>query len=400
MADIYTMTPGSAVAEQLQQILQRRRDTERQLMLDRLGMEKTRHDMENDDAQLELQRQQEARMGRQTNASIAQTEALTAGTKEDTTQDQIESLGHEKRDVSGLEQTNPDLLKALQQRALVEEGDPTFEYEGPGPEASPRDEVGAIDRALKAGPMNFIGSKEFQKDETDSKRIKSAIPEVKGATDALTAQMIMQAAGATPSTTGMPNQTRVFGPTGNLTQTIGSRVGDDAVVRPFPPVQPQPNASNAVATWNLINPATGATTQVSTNNEGLQPYIASGWRVEGKVGTATTPNLEPTKQRAVSSYVGALRMPRGVDKANTIAAAKQGIIATAQLSQPHKLALDADLTSAEQAFEQGKQLPDINSLMALLDQDIASGQLPQMTAAEREEYQSTLNLIISNLRTQ
>lgn len=61
--DFYTMTPGSAVADTLQDILARRKAEARQAMLDKLNEQNMQHNWSNQDAQLALQNKQEGRLG-------------------------------------------------------------------------------------------------------------------------------------------------------------------------------------------------------------------------------------------------------------------------------------------------------------------------------------------------
>lgn len=63
-SDFYTMTPGSAVADKLTEILTKRKEEQRQAMIDALNKQNLEHGWANQDATLSLQRDQEARLGR------------------------------------------------------------------------------------------------------------------------------------------------------------------------------------------------------------------------------------------------------------------------------------------------------------------------------------------------
>lgn len=181
MADIYS-TPGSAVAETVQAILQQRRDQQRQLMLDRLGIEKFKSDDENQKAQLDLQRQGEERMGRVSDANIA-------ADQERLFNEQLDSLGYGRRDVSGLEQSNPELFNKLMERQLIEEEPAVTPRVGTAtdmqlPEGATPEQIEQFAAAAEQGPMEmeqvgemsparkmFVGSKDYQQVQDARNRI-------------------------------------------------------------------------------------------------------------------------------------------------------------------------------------------------------------------------------------
>ena len=85
-------TPGSAVAQTLQEILARRRQEERQVMLDRFAMEEQRNLQTQREQQMGLSRQQEARLKAASEAQIAESAAQQAMAEEQMTQLQMRGL--------------------------------------------------------------------------------------------------------------------------------------------------------------------------------------------------------------------------------------------------------------------------------------------------------------------
>ena len=106
--DIYSMTPGSAVAQELQSILLRRKEEERQAMLDRLAREEHDSNLNFRKHQMESADKSEARLTRATDAEIAASQERiyqdkVKGLRRGTTPDEIqdEKLRNEIRNRGG-----------------------------------------------------------------------------------------------------------------------------------------------------------------------------------------------------------------------------------------------------------------------------------------------------------
>lgn len=274
MADIYS-TPGSAVAETVQAILQQRRDQQRQLMLDRLGIEKFKSDDENQKAQLDLQRQGEERMGRVSDANIA-------ADQERLFNEQLDSLGYGRRDVSGLEQSNPELFNKLMERQLIEEEPAVTPRVGTAtdmrlPEGATPEQIEQFDAAAEQGPMEmeqvgevsparkmFVGSKDYQQVQDARNRITGLMqdPAFAENKDLREALMLMQggAINQVPDELVGPAPTVTpISPSGRALPQIQLPRRSQAMELPW---APQPNAASQPFPFH-----------VDTDNDGIpEPY--------------------------------------------------------------------------------------------------------------------------------
>lgn len=141
--DIYSMNAGSAVAQILQDILQRRRDEARQAMLDKLGhedqqsiLEQRRHQMEQDRARTDLERQRTdvARLDSESQRAVNQ--ARLEESAENLYQSRVKGLpvGTAPEDIpdeslrKGIESRGQ--FRVYQPEGPTESGDPLPSYRG------------------------------------------------------------------------------------------------------------------------------------------------------------------------------------------------------------------------------------------------------------------------------
>jgi hypothetical protein len=397
MADYMTMTPGSAVADTVQQILQRKRDMERQALIDRLGIEKFRLDetetnarMEDARARLKLAESEEARQGRVADANIDQSRAATAASEVSRQNALFEQLPHAPQDTSGLSNELQDLMV---QRGRGLPGAPTFDYQTPSPDAGPREEVSAIDRALGAGKVQDLGSEDYQKEERARELIRNfragADPTKQTPFDLFTGAA---EAGVNLPAAAMPSKDTILNPGGSVNRTITGFGNDNVDVLPNPP---QPNAANAEKTWNLVkrdNP--NEKTQVIGTTSDLAPYLASGWVSEGSVGTYRPPQDQSGNiNRAAIDLARAQGMPRGAAKDTRVAQAKQTLIAAMPLP-PHAI------TAVQSILERAGARRAANVVLPTPEEAreyVMS--VPGLTPDQQSQMLDAINATISDLRS-
>jgi hypothetical protein len=406
MADIYSMTPGSAVAETLQQILQKRRDAERQIMLDRLGVEKFRLDeqeaqsrMKDADARTRIAQAGEERASLESKANIAQSEAATAESRIRQENELLEGLPFAP--VEDPSQLPSELQDLMIRRGRATPGQATFDYQKSEGDVSPRAEVNAIDQALKAGPVKDMGSPDFQKDELQRQLIQKfkssnqglfqGNPELGAALDAAGAGVINQV----PGSLFEPAPTLYhMGPTGKLTPKGTLPRGAQVVETGF---APQTNTANSTQVWKLTHPETGKTLDVVGTATDLTPYIAQGYRTDGKAGTVTAPpDQSGNVARAARDLGVALGLPRSANKAARVEQMRQNLLGAVPIPGPAKQFLQDVITDVERWLEQGQVPPTTEQIMASAKED-AQAEGWNLTAQQLTELQDTLNMVLSSV---
>jgi len=249
MADIYTMTPGSAVADTLQQILQRRRDEQRQMMLDRLGLAKFDQDVTEQNRRFDLDTKAEARHQAASDQVITESKERVLG-------DQIKSLPRNSSMMSD-DFANSPLGKELQNRGRLSQVGVNPQVgtntDIQPPQGLKPEELEMWARALEgsnpadvgtqmesAGPSTkgwqWSGSDDFQQEEEERKRIDQFLAgEFSKSKDPI--QLAGQAAkaGIQLPASAYPNTTRVISPGGNLKSELATRAGDDILELNHPP---------------------------------------------------------------------------------------------------------------------------------------------------------------------
>lgn len=113
--DIYSMTPGSAVADTLQQILQRRREQSRQAMIDKLQEEQTRASMSAQTRGLDLQERGVGLEERRTRDSELTNEMARRASQESLIKSQLESV----QEGTSKDQMPAELYEAAKQRGYM-----------------------------------------------------------------------------------------------------------------------------------------------------------------------------------------------------------------------------------------------------------------------------------------
>jgi hypothetical protein len=226
MADIYTTTPGSAVAETLQAILARRKAEQRQAMLDQLSKQDHENRWKNDDATTAINQSAERRAG------TMDTENILRG--------RVPLLPRGGADANSLA---PDTREYVRGLGLIKDdpgtGGQIVEHIGTGTdvEADPNSPAPTFSSRVTAPSSRFIGSADHQKETEARERIAglmgnqdfttAATPGEKA--DPLKAVLMAGAAGAELPGELLPNTTRIVGHTGKLHQAIPSRRGDSTV---------------------------------------------------------------------------------------------------------------------------------------------------------------------------
>lgn len=257
MADIYSTTPGSAVAETVQQILQRRKDEQRQQMLDTLAVKQFGQNVTNSDRTYDLNKQSEARMQ-------ATSEAQIAADKERMFGERVKNMPYGESDVSDLEQSDPEFFKQMLNRQMIRKSTPpvgTVSNDMQLPAGATPEQIESFAAAIgsnregnaeqAAGPAHstYRGSPDYQKDMVQQKRIESLItPEMEKENPLLAAVFRYQAGGAqanAPAALLGPKPSVVpISPSGRAGAKVTGDRGTEFMELGYPPNPPagtQPN---------------------------------------------------------------------------------------------------------------------------------------------------------------
>jgi len=404
MADIYQTTPGSAVADTVQQILQRNREQQRQAVMDRLGLEKYRSDEANQAAQLGLEKQR-------TDASVAasnetiNSELLkrlprgripTENIKDPRVLDLIQKYGLTEEETDQETPTiNPELAAQdrLRRMGVQVDGKPISFAEPPAVESvgKAKDEVPVFRASATRPPRTmYIGSNDFQK-ERDARDQMDAYIAAHPNEDPDTLRAIMMAragmidslpaniAGARPSVTPIL-------PTGRAGQRVDLPRGGSAMELGYPP---QPNAASLQKLWQLENKSTGETKSFVGMPADVKPYTDAGWIVRqgNEAAVKPTPVVDP---RFVLALTGVLRS--NIPKAQKEAAfnqAKVAIVSSANTTPEVKEWLAAFMDNMKQRTEAGVPLPVYADAIRIAETEIEG-----ISDAERNALASTIQLLL------
>jgi hypothetical protein len=311
--DIYTTTPGSAVADVVQQILQRRKDEARQMMVDRLGIEKFRADEDQRGVTNAMNERQEGRMGRMTDAQIA---AANANREKDI----LSTLPHGATEIGGF---SPEIQKLLRDRALARmvPGQPPVEEPAPTGSAvevaidgrpqgkfpitptmqTPDGEAPVFRSKTTAPPPDsemYIGSSDFQKAGDERNRMLGTVTPELEKDNPLFAQLIrMQAAGVNAPVPGS-----VSGPKPSVT-----------------PIRPNGTAANRVegergTEFMELNPPAASSVPsyqyVGTDKDGNPLFASNRVGADGRPNLVSVPvpgggGIQPKPTPAISGIVPA-----------------------------------------------------------------------------------------------
>jgi hypothetical protein len=410
MADIYTMTPGSQVAETVQGLLQRKREMERQAMLDMLGVEKFRLDEESTKHGMRMDEGRLSNDTVSTNANVDQSRAAVRASDANVRQsDASVDESRTRRQGAMLEQLpdmpvadpsslDPELQELMLSRGRATPADPTFKHESPGEEASPRGEVGAIDQALKAN-ITDQGGPEFQKEQDQRNRTNEFITNNEGIfkdNDELRTALGIRAAGV--PTQGIPASlfepppsVTPIGPDGSIKPTITGRRGTSFMELPYPP---QTNAANAPTLY-----------QIDDNNDGVfdrsdfltpeqgRAVTATGARID-KGDAPADPSLGLVA-RSATALGNTLRMPRSRQRDAAIVQQKQAVIAAANLPIEATAEVQTVLDAFVQRAEQGLPMPTPEQM-----QSAVSTKFSKLNPQQQARIYNVINLVVNNLRVQ
>jgi hypothetical protein len=397
--DIYTMTPGSQVAETLQGILQRKRDTERQIMLDRLGLEKarlddeqTRHGMGLQDSQLEIQKQAEARAGRQTDASVRHTNAQTDNAL-------LQNLPVGRTSASGM---SPEIQRILTERGMLESM-PTASV-GTSTEFTPEMEPDVSDHfapiagdsettTTQGGEKMYIGNEDFQKSEIERNRILELLNGgIVEEEDPLKTVLQGAAAGVNIPTGALPGRTTVLSPGGQTRQTITGRQGDNVIELNHPPNAP------AAAMPSLFQiPGPDGTSQSHWLRPGEQPTEKTLMQgVEGQARKGNMPTT-PAQDMVPADVRQRLVTARATQSPNDDPQAITNAITNARVDQSVKDAVRemydyaTGIDSATGQPLQNWTKPSFEQVIGMLDPNFVE---PPLTPQEVNQVHTLLQMIL------
>lgn len=284
---IYTMTPGSAVADTLQQILARKRQEAHDALMERMAQEEQTSRIADRTAQAELAKAAEARLSRGTDSDIALNLVQIANANENLFQSQVKNVRR------GGKPKDEALLQKMRERDMMEET-PMF-----GPPSDLQPEGSKFE--------GYVGTPEEQQREQLLSYFDNAIAESGDDKDKVIGLNIMKAGGPAIPFYFSPQDTTLVDPDNLSKPTVLKGVRREGVLavsrRPQVPAgyQPQPyqvldengnfigNTSvpdEAVSAWNAKNPG--------------KRLVSMDWKpganAAGKISTADISILASTYQ--------------------------------------------------------------------------------------------------------
>lgn len=323
-------TPGSAVSDVVQQIIDRRRNLGRQSLLDQLGVEKYKTDVANNDRDFGLRQEAEARAGKMSESEMA-------ARKFNMVRQKASDLPFGEMDVTDDQQSDPDLFKYLMETGRIRKEDvkPSVSYGTdfqPPADATP-EQLDSYAQQLEAqGPQEgrvqlsptqtgrsiYTGSDKYQEQQDQRKRIEALGQNADFfGNDPLKMILAANMAGLNPPAAALPTTDTIVGPTGRTIQTIHGRGGDSITHLPF---GPQANATNGKALYQVELDGQH-TSAVFTPNE-ADEFIAKNPAAILRRGNPVTP---PKPQDIIpSAFTSQLRQAR----ANPSSARRQEQVAS------------------------------------------------------------------------
>lgn len=271
------MTPGSAVSDTVQEILQKRREQQRQMMLDRMGVMKFGADenqrgIENKRADAELGLNKD-----RTAAQIAADNAREVDSFIDTTDPN-------PHDVGDLETTNPKMFHALMERGRIQKKavpgvSTSTSFPGIDPDGTV-DPLSAEEEAYTKPTYEFTGSSDYRKQadarqrltdyKTQNAKLLAGNPQLSQAIDLILAGGMKDV----PDSATEPEPTVTpISPDGNAKPVIHLGHGGKAMELNYPP---QVNAVNAPALYQATGPD-GVTKSVSLTPSEMSAYTDAGY---------------------------------------------------------------------------------------------------------------------------
>jgi hypothetical protein len=400
------ITPGSAVSDTVQQILERRREAQRQMMLDRLGVEKFRSDEDQRAKDYQLRQAEEARQKQLSDAQIAE-----AHTRQ--LQQQIGMLPEDEFDASDLKDNNPDLFNELVKEGRIRPETTTpkvsssTDFQAP-PDATPDQleqyaqqlEANGPDQgAVPVGPAStrfmYTGSKEHQQEKIFQKRIDDFIlnnPQYAKDKDMLNALMFMRNGliKQIPDEFLVPNSVVPIKP-GSVKsgQPINLPRGAKPMELPYPP---QPNTYTAPQLWQLTDPKTNTTISKVMTPVEAQAYANAGYTLrKGNEPTQTPHDLVPAEAlRPLQIALGA----KGITSDQRAMAVQQamgtiGSIARQRGASADVLsAVDHAMQDVIAAINAGRPIPTVEQLL---------GQVSDANPQEQQQFEALLRALITGV---
>lgn len=375
MADYTTMTPGSAVSDVVQQILERRRGLERQGLLDQLGIEKYKTDIANEDRDYALRQQTEGRA-----QSVA--DAQIAADKERMFGERLSHMPWGRIDVTDLEQSDPEFYGELLKRQMIERVQPTV-----GGRMLSTDENGnPVEQSVgtESAPAHsfFRGSPDYQKSEDERQRI-AALGSNQDFTgdDPLKMLLAGAQAGINVPSSVLPGQQHIVGPEGKTRQVIRGRGLSGVTELNW---APQPNAAAQPQLYQIPGPDGKIISKMATPSE-MKQYLEQNPDVSHDVRKGNNPTNQTADildRQLLSKLVSASSIK---DKRQQQAARSAALAAISGMAQQRGvssrvLASVADALADAQAYQQETgTAPSVEMIASQIGQDV--------TPQERQQFE-------------
>lgn len=352
MADNYST---GSVSDTVQRILERRRGTQRQALLDQLGIAKVQLDQENNDREFNYNkgnadRNFELAKGKDSRDALNDAEGLKASVQRRLS-DSTKDMSFGESDASGLQTNDKELFKylmehgRLNQEKLTPKVSTSTDFQPPA-DATP-EQMDAFAKELEANPQvegqsqagnallgryMFKGSDKYQEAEDGRKRIDDLgkDPNFSG-DDPLKMLLAGARGGINVPASVMPSKTSVISPGGKLVNTIKGRGADNVVELNHPP---QANAANQPSIYQVPDGKGGFTSHWLRPGE--QPAETNKVQSKGpldKGDLPTTPQNPFISQirPLLQQYINAPKTRGGSGKVDEVTArAKQSIMMIAQ----------------------------------------------------------------------
>lgn len=371
------MTPGSAVADSLQMILARRKEEARQMMMDRLGVEKFRSDEADRTAQ---RANQEAQLG----LERQRTDASVAADNERRITSKIDSLGFGEQDLENIQ--DEELRRELTNRGRTRMA--------PGPsvttttdiadvEFGPSDHAISSETTVGPGKAMYTGSQKFQEEQVARQRLMDYInnnPAIFNDNPELKNALMIQHAGASASVPASvmsprPSVTPIL-PTGRPGAQINLPRGGEAMELGWAPQQPRPQ---------FVGVDTNSGRPINMNPDGSYTF--------GNIPEGATLGPKPSAAAGASDILTTdmrqrLAQARGTPNPDDDQQAIATILGNARVSQGVK---DTVQDIYAYALEKGDKRPSADQLMASVDPNSTN---PPLTPQEMAEISSLLITIL------
>ena len=383
--DIYTMTPGSAVADNIQQILQRRREESRQALMDKLDYDNVNSDIAYRQGNLKLA---------QDDQLLKELMAIPGGADPNSVAPKYAAKG---RELGHIRQRPAQAPTIVPSEAIDTPEDQALEgttfKSGVEQPFLPGSEAGE----------EFVGDKDYQKRTSFQTDIDAMMGQFKDDPDTLRALMLVRN-GATNNVPDSligpkPSFTPINPDTGRAGERVDLPRGGDAGFRPYAPASYTP----AFMPWFDPTPTKdfpqGRSILVGNRlGNGGQPIV----RDMPSAPNATGPQQplqrvagpDQTPDAGVQTAINNLRTAAGAQGPNTeqaVSAARSGLLAAASRSlTPAGHAALMDVVTSFQKATRPPTPADVQTAIAVNQQ-----RFPNVTPAERQVITDVLNGYLS-----